>query len=249
MKKFINRIIDTPKLIRTIWIILWIVLILLLVMKFCFNIWYPISVKNKIFNDICNFVDNNKIVRYSILIPLYVLNGDLIVLTCLRLKRYTKFYYFILVTVLNIGIFFLKFINNNLGLGCEILTIIVLIIINFKRNTYNKKIFNALIPIIYYIIINLWQFTIYFVRSLNIELLSNLSTLVLLILQFDYYIFLIITWLEVCFMGLAGWGWLWTRDITVLKAEKAKELSKPEPNEKLIAEIDKRITELEKEGR
>lgn len=50
-------------------------------------------------------------------------------------------------------------------------------------------------------------------------------------------------------MGLAGWGWLWTRDITILKAEKQKELSKANPNMDKVAKIDERIAKLEKEGK
>ena len=60
MKKFINKILNVPKLILTIWIILWVILILLLVLKFCFGIWYPIISDNKTFIDICNFIDENK---------------------------------------------------------------------------------------------------------------------------------------------------------------------------------------------
>ena len=48
-------------------------------------------------------------------------------------------------------------------------------------------------------------------------------------------------------MGLLGIGWLWSKDITVLKAEKEKELAKKEPDMELVAKIDSRIAELEKE--
>ena len=245
MKRFIDKILDVPKLIRTIWLMLWIILIILLVLKFCFNQWYPIIVENEWFKRLCDYIDNNKIINYSILLFLYIINGNLIILTCLKLKWYSKYYYAILILLLNVGIFFLKYINNNLGFACELLTIAILIIICIKRNTFGSKVFNILNPIIYYLIINLWQFTIYFVRGLNIELLSNLSSLVLLILQIDYYIFITITWIGVSFMGLAGWGWLWTRDITILKAERQKELSKANPDMDKVAKIDERIAKLE----
>ena len=50
-------------------------------------------------------------------------------------------------------------------------------------------------------------------------------------------------------MSLFGWGWLWSKDVTVLRAEKEKELTKKEPDMDKIAEIDSRIAELEKEGK
>lgn len=50
-------------------------------------------------------------------------------------------------------------------------------------------------------------------------------------------------------MGLLGMGWFWSKDITVLKAEKEKELAKSNPDTKLIAKINARIAELEKESK
>lgn len=49
-------------------------------------------------------------------------------------------------------------------------------------------------------------------------------------------------------MSLFGF-WLFARDITVLKAEKEKELAKTKPNMSKIQEIDDRIAKLEKEGK
>ena len=50
-------------------------------------------------------------------------------------------------------------------------------------------------------------------------------------------------------MGWFGAGWLWSKDITVLKAEKEKELAKKNPDTKLIEKIDERIAILEKESK
>ena len=62
MKQFINKILDVPKLILRLWIILWLCLVILLVMKFCFGIWYPIVSNNEIFNNICKYTDEHKII-------------------------------------------------------------------------------------------------------------------------------------------------------------------------------------------
>ena len=48
-------------------------------------------------------------------------------------------------------------------------------------------------------------------------------------------------------MGLLGAGWFWSKDVTVLKAEKEKELAKKRPDSSKLAKLDERIAELEKE--
>ena len=50
-------------------------------------------------------------------------------------------------------------------------------------------------------------------------------------------------------MGWFSVGWLWSKDITVLKSYKEKELAKANPDMKLVSKIDARITKLEKEGK
>lgn len=249
MKKFINKILDAPKLIRTIWIMLWVILVILLIMKFCFGIWYPIVVKNETFKNMCNFIDNNKILDYGLKLILYIISGNLIILTSLGMKTYSKWYLWIVFILLNIGIFFVKYYNSVLGLIIEIIMIIIFIIINVKRNTFNNKVINILLPIIYYALINLWQLTLLVVRDDGHAVLSDYPSLVILIVQIDYYIFLTITWIGVSFMGLVSWGWFFGKDITVLKAEKSKELSKVEPDMNKVAKIDERIAKLEKEGK
>lgn len=49
-------------------------------------------------------------------------------------------------------------------------------------------------------------------------------------------------------MGLTS-VWFFSKDITVLKAAKEKELARKKPNMDTIAKIDERIAELEKEGK
>lgn len=46
-------------------------------------------------------------------------------------------------------------------------------------------------------------------------------------------------------MGLWS-GWFFSKDITVLKAEKEKELAKAEPDMEKVADIEKQISEIEK---
>lgn len=249
MKNFINKILDAPKMIRTIWIMLWVILVILLIMKFCFGIWYPIVVKNETFISMCNFIDNNKILDYGLKLILYIISGNLIILTSLGIRNYSKWYLWIVFIILNTGLFYIKYFSDVAGLIIEIIMILIFIIINIKRNTFKHNAINFLFPIIYYVLINLWQLTLLVVRDDGHTILSDYSSLIILIVQIDYYIFLTITWIGVSFMGLVSWGWFFGKDITVLKAEKSKELSKVNPNMKKIAKIDERIAELEKEGK
>ena len=250
MKKFIDKILDMPKLIKTIWIMLWIILVILLVFKYCFGIWYPIVVKYKWFIDLCEVIDNNKAIYYTISLILYIININLISLICMNKKKYDNYIWLIIVNVIIVGVYFLKYFNSILGSVLEVVLMIVpYILINLKQNNFGKKYKNIIFPIIFYLVINAWQFSIYFVRGLNINELDKLPMLVALILQIDYYIFLTITWIGVSFMGLFGMGWLWSKDVTVLRAEREKELAKKNPDMDKIAEIDSRIVELEKEDK
>ena len=88
MKKFINKILDVPKLIRRIWITLWLILIILLIMKFCFGIWYPIISNNEAFNNICNFIDNRRWLYAIISSILYILNLNFLSLTNMGQRKF-----------------------------------------------------------------------------------------------------------------------------------------------------------------
>ena len=74
MNKAINKIVDLPKLVKTIWIILWITLLMFLGLKLCFNIWYPIVVRSQTFIKVCDFIDNNLWLEFIIGLMCYLLN-------------------------------------------------------------------------------------------------------------------------------------------------------------------------------
>ena len=251
MKKFLDKILDMPKLIKTIWIMLWIILVILLIFKFCFGMWYPIVVKNETIMSICNYIDNHKWLRFILIGIFYSLNFNISYLSCRCLKKYPKWYYLVIGIIIAIGISILKEYSNAGGLILEILLLLILpIILNIKFKRFRKNKINILLPIVYYVLVNLWQFLIYFVRGLDIQHLESYGFTIGLVIMFDYYIFLIISWIGVIYiMGAWGIGWLFGKDITVLRAEKEKELAKKEPDMDLVNEIDDRIAELEKEGK
>ena len=250
MKKFINKILDVPKLIRTIWIMLWVILIILLVFKFCFNLWYPVVVENETFINMCDYVANHQWVSITLVLIFYSFNFNISYLTCRGFKKLPKWYMYIFTIAIAIGIVLVKNSSNIIGVLLEIVFLVgVPILLNIKYKTFKNKIIDVLLPILFYVLVNLWQFTILIVRGTTDLNLNDLSFLVTFVLQLDYYIFITITWIGVSYMGVWGIGWFWSKDITVLKAEKEKELSKAKPNMKKINSIDIRIAELEKEGK
>ena len=86
------------------------------------------------------------------------------------------------------------------------------------------------------------------VRNVDINYLTNNVPLIYYVMQIDYYIFLIISYIGVLNMGWGGIGWLWNKDITELKALREKELLKSKPNQKLLSEIDRVIKSKEEMG-
>lgn len=245
IKNFILKIVNLPKLIKRLWIILWLSLFILVAMKLCFNIWYPIIVENAFIINICNFIDDNKIIKIILYLVFYILNGFLILLIYTKQKRINKITLIVYFISLIIG-YFLKNYSNILGIVYEILIIIYASIYNLKNKTFKQKYKNVFFPIIIYFLINIWQLNIFFIRGIE-NILTNIPSLINLVLQIDYYIFLLITWIGVSYMGVLGFGWLWGKSETELLALKEEELKKEKPDEKLIEQIDKKLEELKYE--
>jgi len=159
---------------------------------------------------------------------------------------YTKIYEALIVNA-SIGLsFFVKYNYGNFSFIVDAFYLIVIpIIYLLKSNPAAKKSRIILYPFIAQGIIMIFQLNILFVRDLDSEKINNEYYLLGFVLQLDYYIFLIITWLGVTKMGLWS-GWFFSKDITVLKAEKEKELAKAEPDMEKVADIEKQISEIEK---
>lgn len=240
-----EKLFDTKKLVFRIWICLWIILIMMVIFKFCFNIWYPIVEDNKYILAISRFIDDNWVVKTIIMYVFYVFNIFIVINTTTNKRKFELNIYNVSTLSLFIIAYIIKNINNLLGVILESLIFITIIpFYNFRKNNFKIKIINLLLPIVLYILLNLWQSNIVFIRGID-EVINNLPTFIWFALQIDYYIFLIITWIGVSFMGLVGLGWWWGKSITELKAMKEKELAKENPDTELIAEIDKAIVKKE----
>ena len=93
------------------------------------------------------------------------------------------------------------------------------------------------------ILIMVWQLLIFVVRDINL-LLKDMPSLISIVMQIDYYIFLIITYLGVQIMSTLG-AWFWSKNITQLKAFREEELKKEKPDMETVKQIEARIKELE----
>lgn len=246
---FINKILDTKKLIFRLWIVLWLCLLILLVLKFCFGIWYPIVVENENFTKVCNFIDSQWIIGKIVRMICFVFSSNLLFLSLIMRRKYSKWYYCLILNTLFIIVFLFKDDITFIGIIFESFMIIFSIIYNCKKNKLNKTWFNILLPIIIYVVLNLWQVSILLVRGLDNENFRNYPFLIQFVMQLDYYVFLTILFMEVYFMGSWTWGWFFGKSITELKALRETELKKENPDKLFLETIDSAISKKENESK
>lgn len=240
-----TELVDIKKLVLRVWLSLWLVLIVLAIAKLVFNEWFPIVINNETFISINNYVENNHILKKCIMFVFYWLNINIWYLTASSKKKYTKLLEFVLIQVGIVAIFHIKQQSNLIGSILELIILIIMPLINLFRSKKYSKTKSFILPFFIYILINIWQLNIMFIRGIN-DIISSLPFLIGIILQLDYYIFNIITWLGVSYMGLWGGGFLWGKSITELQALKDKELKKQKPDAKLLSDIEKRIEKINK---
>lgn len=235
----LEKLVDGKKLVFRLWIALWIILAIMVAFKLCFNIWYPIVEDNKYILAISKFIDNNWIVKIVIAFVLYITSLNIWILIAILSKKHKNKILMTLIQLLIIIGFTIKNYNNTYGCVFELLYLVIIpIIINLRKKL--NTLFSIVFPIAVYLLINIWQLNMGFIRGIE-NLLNYLPTFIWFTLQFDYYIFIITTWIGVSFMGIFSGGWLWSKSITQLQALKEKELSKLNPDKNLIAQIDKSI--------
>lgn len=246
--KFINKFVNLPKLVRTVWIMLWAILLGLSAIKILFNKWYPIAVDNVYFVNVCDFIDGNIVLKHGIMLLFYLLSANLTYLTSTKRMKYKNIWEGILLNGLALLSYLMKTIGNGFGVLIECTYLIFIpLFINYKRKPFYKMWLNLLFPIFVYLALNIWQLNMLFIKDIEI-ILNNAPTLLALIIQLDYYIFLIITWIGVnYFMGLWSVGWFFGKSETELLAIKKEELAKEKPDMKLVEDIDKELKRREEE--
>ena len=245
MKTKINKIVNLPKLVHRVFILLWVVLGLCLVLKFLFNQWYPIVVNSKLIILIEDYSNNHKWLYYAINYIFYSLSGNIIYLTATKQKMYSRAIKGILFNLLIILSFTMKAIfGNTIGMMIELIYYIgIPIFINIKHKLFNKAWKNILFVIVYYLLINIWQLNILIIRDIN-QILTTAPFGIVIIMQIDYYIFLIISYMEVSIMGLSSIFWFFGKTETELLAIKEEELKKPYPDPKKLEAIEAELAKV-----
>ena len=84
IEKFINEIVDIPKLIRRLWLVLWFVEFICIGSKLLFHTWFPIVIENQNFENVCDFVDNHQVLRVSIMAIFYVASLNIVFLIAMK---------------------------------------------------------------------------------------------------------------------------------------------------------------------
>lgn len=233
-KKAINEFIDLPKLIKVIWIALWVILAYFVVLKLLFHKWYPIVVENQIFINICSYLDNTLVLRHLIKLVFYFVSCNILILSGLTQKKYKTKKQFIIFNILLIITFLLKTFIAPIGTIFELIPIVILPIIMRKYKRY--------IPLLVYLMINVWQFNNLLIRDIDLGVINN-NTLLSLVIMMDYYIFIIITWIGGAFMGTWTAGWFFGKTETEIKAELEKERKKEKPDKEKITALEDYLNE------
>lgn len=239
--------IDKSKLIRRIWLLLWIILIFFTIIRLCFDVWFPIVVENIVFIKFCKFIDKYIWLRKIITLIFYLFSSYILFMTSIKKMKFkNKYYSIIIMLIFAISFLFKTFNYTIIGVIFEFsFGIILPILINVRNKTFNKLWKNIFYSLIINLIIFIWQLGFLFIRNIG-SISTELSFVICLILQLDYYVFIIITWIGVnYFMGDWSW-WLFGKDVTILKAELEKEKSKVKPNAKRILKLEKAIENASK---
>ncbi len=204
------------KLIKEIFKIEIGLLICLFVLKLCFNIWYPIILDTPRLLWFSKLLDTNIIIRNIIYLILYVFSSYLILLI-LNLKKAFSLKKSLLIITCFAMVNISKYNYNNIAMIIETLLFVIFSINNFK--SIKKIIYMSLVGLI----IILFQLTLLFVRGVGN--INDLPAMINIILQIDYYIFLITIYTGGCYMGVIS-VWFFGKNSVEVKANIERELSK-----------------------
>lgn len=248
LSKLINSIVDVRKLVLRTFIVLWAVVILALITKYTMGMWYPIVIEIEWIVKLCTFIDNHTILNHAIMFMFYITSLNFWFLTAASLKRYSSKKLFILINVLIVISFVAKIFDNLIGCIAELSYLIAIpIYLNVKNKIFIKpkrKWLNVGLPIIIYLLLNIWQLNIALVRDVD-KLLKDMPLLISYAIQIDYYAILLNTWIGVSYMSLFSGGWIFASDLVGLKAQLQKELAKETPDKEYVKELEKRIKGFE----
>lgn len=243
----INKIVNIRKLFLTLFILLWVILFALTAVKLLFNFWYPIVISNGPFMTFCNFIDRHEPIKFIIGMMFYLLSLNILYLTCSTKFKYNSILEGVLINLLLMFSYSIKYFSW-IGIIPELVALIVIpIIYGLKNNKSKSKLLIAIhivYPIMIYVLINIYQLNILFVRGLK-DILTELPMVITYAMQLDYYIFLIILWIGgTLFMGWITAGFFFGKSETELLAMREAELLKPSPNKAYLNKIERTLERI-----
>lgn len=224
--------VNHDKIIKIVFKIQIILLIFFFTLKLLFNLWYPIILENERLLAFSNLLDANIVIRNIIYSGFYLFNIYMITLI-LNMKKKFSLKISILILISFTLIFILKIYNNNLAMILELLLFILFSIRNLKHIKY---------MLLMLLIIMSFQLTLLFVRGIE-ELLKDIPSMIAILLQIDYYIFLTTIYIGGCHMSLLG-AFFFGKTSVEVRANIERELLKEEPNQDILNKMYKAFYEI-----
>lgn len=225
------------KLIKKMIILCWIILTICMVLKlFCADL-FQINVYNERFIDLCNFIDNNIVIKLMTCYFISFFSIGLFILAILQCKWFNKTWNIILfiITIL-VGVP-LKLYNQYIGFIFDFWQMFI-----FPCILIGKPSFKYINIIIGNILIILFQIMSMYIKNINIGIMEN--TLLSIIFSIDYYILLTLYYLYANLIGgnMGAFGaWFMSKNVTQLKAFRAT----LKDNSKIAIKVDDKIAKLE----
>ena len=168
-------------------IVCWAVYIACLIIKLCGGNRFEIATSNETFIAICDYIDNTLWLKMVVCSIFYIL-GSYLSFLCLTKQKFGKdwrmAFILLIASILNI-----YFNNTYVNIGISAFTLIVIPILRNQGKYWLHVIIGCLL-------IFLFQLISLITRNIGWNL-DNQSTLVLLIMQIDYYIMLVIYYLYI----------------------------------------------------
>lgn len=241
-----DKLVNKKRLIKRIYIIMWCITIFFFILKLCFGVWYPIVIENELLISISEWIDNHLYIRNFILASFYCFNLNFIYLITSDRGKMVTSKEKIIITCLSLTSFILKSMGISIYIILELGVILFIpLVLSFK--TKQKKL-DIVFSLILFLAINVWQLSILFIR--DIGKLDDMSIIIMITLQVDYYLFLVILYFRrrCQVMGLIGALWF-GKTIEENKQLLEQELAKETPNEEYVAALKKEIrkSEIEQE--
>lgn len=171
--------------LKTLIITSWSVLILCLIIKLFGGNWFELASNNKNFIQICNYVDNKISIKIILACIFQLLSGYLVISISMNKTKF-KCYEIITFGTLLIARSILGWYVSWCTIIFDILVLLALPMIMTKK---------VLRPIICFLLLNVYQIISLLIRNFGFNNFNDNSTLLSLIMQVDYYVMLLITWL------------------------------------------------------